>query len=761
MDWVDGGVTRMKLRKKLVYLFSVTVTLMMLIVVVFSSTQVESSNQSEIHENRILFISSYSSAFPTYFQQIDGLMETFEGYPVTIDVEFMDSKRFYNDENIENFKELLTYKLSQTEYDLVITSDDNAINFVMEHRDDLLPGIPIIFFGVNNTSNASAYAQETGVTGVVEGISIEDTIDLALALNPNAQNIIALSDNTTSGQSDLVRFYDVESDYNDYTFGKIDMSELSMAEFLSELSQVNDDSVLILLSALKDVDNVTYDFEDSLELMLEEANQPIYHLFEHGIEDGLIGGKVVSHYSQAQTAAYIAISVLDGTNIDDFSLVDDSPNVYMINYEVFNEYNYSSERLPNDVEFINREYNIFERYTGYIVTAGIFLIFQTVIIITLVVSVSNRNKARLEVLHSKERLELAYTDLEDANEKLSYKSYHDDLTGLFNRNYFEVQYPKLKEMDGIPVSIILLDVNGLKLINDAFGHISGDKVLIETANLLLKLFVNSDIFRIGGDEFAVFPYGKSESSINILIKQLDREIKKIKIEGVSLSVSVGYASMKENKTLREMFTEAEDWMYREKLNQVPSNRSSIIEAIIATINQKDEYSEAHSKRVSKLSVKISEFMAIGENITSEIRTAGLLHDIGKIIVPTSILNKEGRLTPKEYSEIKKHSEIGYRILNSVSTMRDIAQYVFCHHERPDGLGYPRGLKGDKIPIQSRIIGVADAIDAMLTDRLYRNKLSEEDCIKELRNNKGTQFCSKTIDVVLKNFKEIVAVIEET
>lgn len=761
MDWVDGGVTRMKLRKKLVYLFSVTVTLMMLIVVVFSSTQVESSNQSEIHENRILFISSYSSAFPTYFQQIDGLMETFEGYPVTIDVEFMDSKRFYNDENIENFKELLTYKLSQTEYDLVITSDDNAINFVMEHRDDLLPGIPIIFFGVNNTSNASAYAQETGVTGVVEGISIEDTIDLALALNPNAQNIIALSDNTTSGQSDLVRFYDVESDYNDYTFGKIDMSELSMAEFLSELSQVNDDSVLILLSALKDVDNVTYDFEDSLELMLEEANQPIYHLFEHGIEDGLIGGKVVSHYSQAQTAAYIAISVLDGTNIDDFSLVDDSPNVYMINYEVFNEYNYSSERLPNDVEFINREYNIFERYTGYIVTAGIFLIFQTVIIITLVVSVSNRNKARLEVLHSKERLELAYTDLEDANEKLSYKSYHDDLTGLFNRNYFEVQYPKLKEMDGIPVSIILLDVNGLKLINDAFGHISGDKVLIETANLLLKLFVNSDIFRIGGDEFAVFPYGKSESSINILIKKLDREIKKIKIEGVSLSVSVGYASMKENKTLREMFTEAEDWMYREKLNQVPSNRSSIIEAIIATINQKDEYSEAHSKRVSKLSVKISEFMAIGENITSVIRTAGLLHDIGKIIVPTSILNKEGRLTPKEYSEIKKHSEIGYRILNSVSTMRDIAQYVFCHHERPDGLGYPRGLKGDKIPIQSRIIGVADAIDAMLTDRLYRNKLSEEDCIKELRNNKGTQFCSKTIDVVLKNFKEIVAVIEET
>ena len=751
----------MKLRKKLVYLFSVTVTLMMLIVVVFSSTQVESSNQSEIHENRILFISSYSSAFPTYFQQIDGLMETFEGYPVTIDVEFMDSKRFYNDENIENFKELLTYKLSQTEYDLVITSDDNAINFVMEHRDDLLPGIPIIFFGVNNTSNASAYAQETGVTGVVEGISIEDTIDLALALNPNAQNIIALSDNTTSGQSDLVRFYDVESDYNDYTFGKIDMSELSMAEFLSELSQVNDDSVLILLSALKDVDNVTYDFEDSLELMLEEANQPIYHLFEHGIEDGLIGGKVVSHYSQAQTAAYIAISVLDGTNIDDFSLVDDSPNVYMINYEVFNEYNYSSERLPNDVEFINREYNIFERYTGYIVTAGIFLIFQTVIIITLVVSVSNRNKARLEVLHSKERLELAYTDLEDANEKLSYKSYHDDLTGLFNRNYFEVQYPKLKEMDGIPVSIILLDVNGLKLINDAFGHISGDKVLIETANLLLKLFVNSDIFRIGGDEFAVFPYGKSESSINILIKKLDREIKKIKIEGVSLSVSVGYASMKENKTLREMFTEAEDWMYREKLNQVPSNRSSIIEAIIATINQKDEYSEAHSKRVSKLSVKISEFMAIGENITSVIRTAGLLHDIGKIIVPTSILNKEGRLTPKEYSEIKKHSEIGYRILNSVSTMRDIAQYVFCHHERPDGLGYPRGLKGDKIPIQSRIIGVADAIDAMLTDRLYRNKLSEEDCIKELRNNKGTQFCSKTIDVVLKNFKEIVAVIEET
>jgi putative nucleotidyltransferase with HDIG domain len=195
-------------------------------------------------------------------------------------------------------------------------------------------------------------------------------------------------------------------------------------------------------------------------------------------------------------------------------------------------------------------------------------------------------------------------------------------------------------------------------------------------------------------------------------------------------------------------------MYREKLNQVPSNRSAIIDTIVATINEKDEYSEIHSKRVSIIARKIAEVMELEESKISEIQTAGLLHDIGKIIVPSHILNKTTSLTNDEYNEMKKHSEIGYRILNSVSSMRDIATIVFCHHERIDGKGYPRGLKKEEIPFESRIISIADSIDAMMSDRLYRNKMTKEDCRKELIKHNGTQFCPIVIAKVLEHFDEI-------
>jgi len=147
-------------------------------------------------------------------------------------------------------------------------------------------------------------------------------------------------------------------------------------------------------------------------------------------------------------------------------------------------------------------------------------------------------------------------------------------------------------------------------------------------------------------------------------------------------------------------------------------------------------------------------MDFDDNAIAEITTAGLLHDIGKIIIPTSILNKKGRLTDEEYAEIKKHPEIGFRILNSVPSMRNIARIVLSHHERIDGKGYPSGLKGDDIPIESKIIGVADAVEAMLNDRTYRKKLTKQQCKDELIKFRGTQFCKDIVDIVLANFDDI-------
>ena len=719
-----------------------------------NTNPVNAVNNNVFEEKRVLFISSYSPSFPTFFSQIDGLKESFDGYPIILDIEFMDTKRFFTPENIERFKESISYKMSSIDYDLVITSDDNAITFVMDNKDDLFSDLPIIFFGTNNDSNAQLYAQDTDVTGVVEEVSMKETIDLALLFNPLAENIIALVDDTVTGQSELATFNDLTTTFSSYNLFTINLSQMELQDFLSEVEEVDETSVLLLISALKDVNNKPYEFDETNALILEHASQPVYHLYEYGIEGGLIGGKVVSHYVQGQTAAELVLQYFNGEVIDNLSLIEESPNVYMINYEVFGSYNFNINLLPEDTIFVNRDYTVFEEYGVYIAYAIIFVMLQAVIIFALVFSVRNRNKARLEVVATNK-------ELEKANDQLVYKSYHDDLTGLFNRNYFEEQYPRLTRLlEDVPISIVLIDVNGLKLINDAFGHISGDKVLIETSEVLLKTFSDSDIFRIGGDEFAIIPYGKSEEGVSELIRNLNHQMSKIKIEGILLSVSVGYAFLEDGKTLREMFTEAEDWMYREKLNHVPSNRSATIDAIIETINQKDQYSQEHSRRVSELSVKIAKHMGVSDNMISEIKTAGLLHDIGKIIVPTHILNKASKLTNDEYVEIKKHSEIGYRILNSVSSMREIAQYVFCHHERIDGKGYPRGLMGKDIPIQSKIIGIADALDAMMTDRLYRGRLSKEECKKELIKYKGTQFDSEGVDAVINNFADITSVFDD-
>lgn len=720
---------------------------------------IQATEQNDFDEKRVLFISSYSSSFSTFYQQIEGINNVLENYPVIVDMEFMDSKRFYTEENLENFYQSLSYKIGIIDYDLVMVSDDNALEFTMDYRDELFIDLPIVFFGINNEENALLYSQDSLITGIIEDVSISETIQLAIDLEPNTTKILAISDNTNSGQADLIRFYEEEQNFEAYEFLDLDMSMMSLENFLSELTNVRNDTILILLSALRDIDNNNYEFSTSVEMLLDNTERPIYHLFEHGIGEGLLGGKIVSHHIQGQLAAEIVISIFSGEPVPQELAYSEDTNIFMIDYQAFSEFGFEENDLPEDTVFINGNLSFFQTYKTYVIATVFVIVFLTGVILVLSWSIHVRSKSRLNVLQSKNKLQKAVTELKEVNEELSYTVYHDFLTGLYNRRYFEEEFAKVDKVKNYPLSIILADVNGLKIINDAFGHISGDKALIETAKMLTKVFPESVISRIGGDEFAVLTTSKSRESVYEKMHETRTISNHIEIEGIILSLSLGYSIKESEKvSFKDMFTEAEDWMYREKLNKAPSNRSAFISTIIATINQKDVYSEVHSKRVSAISERIAVILNLDDKIIGDIKTAGLLHDIGKIIVPSRILNKAGKLTSKEYNEIKKHSEIGFRILSSITEMRDIAEYVFCHHERIDGKGYPRGLKGDEIPIQSKIISVADALDAMLTDRLYRLKLSKDECLQELLNNKGTQFSSKIVDAIVPRFDEIYDIV---
>jgi HD-GYP domain-containing protein (c-di-GMP phosphodiesterase class II) len=191
--------------------------------------------------------------------------------------------------------------------------------------------------------------------------------------------------------------------------------------------------------------------------------------------------------------------------------------------------------------------------------------------------------------------------------------------------------------------------------------------------------------------------------------------------------------------INEIVKNAEDYMYRHKLFESPSIRGKTVKAIINSLHEKNKREEQHSQRVSYLCEAIGIAMEQSESELKELKTVGLLHDIGKIAIDEKILNKPDKLTNEEWNDIKRHPEIGYRILSSVNDMAELAEFVLAHHERWDGGGYPKGLKGVEIPLQARIITVADTFDAMTSERAYRSAIPDDIAIAELKRNAGTQF----------------------
>ena len=213
-----------------------------------------------------------------------------------------------------------------------------------------------------------------------------------------------------------------------------------------------------------------------------------------------------------------------------------------------------------------------------------------------------------------------------------------------------------------------------------------------------------------------------------------------KVNSLALSVSFGWDTKKEpEQDIEAIFKNAEDYLYRRKLTEATSVRSNIIELIMQTLFEKDGGKEEHAKLVSAWCASIGAALMLDQASISELRTLGLMHDIGNIAIDANILNKPDALTRTEWAEIKRHPEIGFRILSSVNELAPLAEIILAHHERWDGTGYPKGLKGDEIPLKARILAVADAYDAMTSERPYRKAMSEDAAIEEIRKHAGTQF----------------------
>jgi diguanylate cyclase (GGDEF)-like protein/PAS domain S-box-containing protein len=348
---------------------------------------------------------------------------------------------------------------------------------------------------------------------------------------------------------------------------------------------------------------------------------------------------------------------------------------------------------------------------------------------------------------------LVYRDFSERKEKqkqIEYLSYRDQLTGLFNRRYFEEEL-RLKDVErNLPLTLIMADVNGLKLINDSFGHAKGDELLKKVADIMsLGCRADDVIARLGGDEFVIILPKTDSNEAEQIIQRIKTMASQERIGSIDISVSYGCETKNmEAEKIYDILKKSEDNMYKKKLFESPSMRGKTIKTIISTLHEKNKREEQHSKRVSELCKYFGEALNLPQDEVDELRTIGLLHDIGKIAIEDSILNKPGKLTKEEFDEIKRHPEIGYRILSTVNDMSEMAEFVLAHHERWDGHGYPKGIKGDEIPIVSRIITIADSYDAMTSERSYREALSEEMAIDELKSNAGRQFDPELVKIFI-------------
>ena len=285
------------------------------------------------------------------------------------------------------------------------------------------------------------------------------------------------------------------------------------------------------------------------------------------------------------------------------------------------------------------------------------------------------------------------------------------------------------------------DVNGLKLINDSFGHAMGDELLRKVAEVIKNECRADDIIaRLGGDEFVIILHETDAFETEQIIKRIKELSLKEKVGNIDISISFGYATKSnEEENIQEIFKYAEDLMYRHKRSESSGIRSRTIDLVMNTLYKKSSKEQLHSIKVSEICEAIANKMNFSENDVYQIKIAGLMHDIGKIEIDEKILNKPEKLSKDEWEKMQRHPELGYRILSSVNEFSVIADDVFEHHERWDGKGYPRGLKGEESSLHARIITVADAYDAMTSDRTYKKALSEEEAINEIRRCSGTQF----------------------
>lgn len=507
-------------------------------------------------EKRVLFISSYSYAWELVQLQIEGIRAGL-GDDVILDYEFMDTKRVNTEESLELFYEGLAYRLSMVEpYDAVILGDDAALRFAMEHQEELFPGIPMVFEGVNDENLAMEAVENPMIAGVLERLSVEKNIELGLKINPKAKRVVAILDDTITGEAERKRYYQCAEQYPQLEFDEINVSQSRNFSIRYALGSLPKETILIYIVMTEDIEGRRYTDKQAIDLITECSTVPALRMVDGGIGSGLLGGNVVSMYKSGEIAARIATEIMKGAPVSGFELVTDSLQTYRVDALVMEKFGIRMSVLPKETEIINKKTSFFERNKEAMVPFSILVAALLVVVGWALFDNLKRRHLMVELEGTKKIMESA--------------SQHDFLTGIPNRSKFMSDIERLVG-EKKPCTVIMIDIDDFKKINDTLGHTAGDEALKQVASRLKDM--GSPLltpYRFAGDEFILI----LESNQYKIVEKTAYQCRQVFtspfiLDGKKAKVcgSIGIASYpKDSEDVEQLIICADDAMYQVKKN---------------------------------------------------------------------------------------------------------------------------------------------------------------------------------------------------